>query len=267
MSPSRFTTPDPHYSARVTAPRLNIVRESFAERPGLDTAVSRALLLRAADGAIAETFRLHVPGRVLAFGKRDTLSSGYREAVSAARAEGYEAVERLAGGRAAVFHEASFAFSWAIPDDDPPLGITQRFEMISSLMTRALRRLGVDAEVGELPGEYCPGAYSVHGKAGIKLMGVGQRLTKRAAHIGGVVVVGESRLIREILTPVYAALDLTWDPGTAGAIQDVVPAVTLSETADAILAELAAIRSLNPATIDRETLELAKSLTDDHVAG
>jgi hypothetical protein len=143
-----------------------------------------------------------------------------------------------------------FAFSWSIADDDPRTGIHDRFRMLSDLVVRSFGRLGVSAQVGELPGEYCPGAFSVHAGP-IKLMGVGQRVAKRAAHIGGVIVVSGSRLIRSALIPVYDALGLAWEPGTAGAIQDVAPEVTLQATADAILAEA--------------TITLARRLAPEHI--
>jgi len=245
---------------------LRVIRDGYPDEPGLDTALSRALLLAASAGEIPETFRLNRPGRVVAFGKRDTISPQYPAAVAAARAGGYQAVERLAGGRAAVFHEGTLAFSWAIPDPAPRSGITTRFEMLSDLMVRAFSRLGIDAGVGELQGEYCPGSYSVHAGGTIKLMGVGQRLTRGAAHIGGVVVVSHSQALRDILIPVYAALDLDWDPATAGAIQDVVPGVTLQETADAILGELALSRNLLAGSFSPETLQKGRELVSDHVA-
>ncbi len=86
---------------------------------------------------------------------------------------GFAAVERLAGGRAAVFHEGTLAFAWAVPERTPRLGIRARFEELSSFVETALRSLGVDARVGEVPGEYCPGPYSVSARGERKLMGSG----------------------------------------------------------------------------------------------
>ena len=59
-------------------------------------------------------------------------------------------------------------------------------------MERALQRLGVDARVGEVPREYCPGDYCVNARGQTKLAGIGQRLIKGAWHIGGVIVVDEA---------------------------------------------------------------------------
>lgn len=244
---------------------LRLVREDFSATPALDTAVSRALLLRASDGDIPETFRLHVPGDVVAFGKRDTLEPGYPAAVKAARRRGFAPIERLAGGRAAVFTTGTLAFAWTVPDPDPRTGIYPRFRELAATMVAAFERLGVAAEIGELPGEYCPGEYSVHHGGSIKLMGVGQRLARRAAHVGGVVVVEGSDQVRRVLVDVYAALELPWDPATAGALQDVSSDITLETAADAIISELAHRRPLTEGRIEPATVSLAERLAPQHV--
>lgn len=243
---------------------LRLVRDEFSDKPALDTAVSRALLLRASDGEVAETFRLHTPGDVVAFGKRDTLEPGYVAAVMATRREGFAPIERLAGGRAAVFTTGTLAFAWTVPDPDPRTGIYPRFRELAAIMVAAFERLGVTAEIGELPGEYCPGDFSVHHDGAIKLMGVGQRLARNAAHVGGVVVVEGSDRVRNVLVDVYAALGLAWDPATAGSLRDVRPDITMERAADAIVAELASRRSLTPGAIDGETLALAERLAPQH---
>ena len=182
---------------------LRVIRDSIPDDPALDTAVSRALLERVAAGELPETLRLARPGPIVAFGKLDVVGPGYREAVAAARAGGFEAIERLAGGRAAVFHEGTLAFSHAIPDPDPRSGVRPRFDQIADRVARALRSLGVDARVGEVPGEYCPGSHSVSAGGRTKLMGVGQRLISGGAHVGGVIVAEGSDRVRDILVPVY----------------------------------------------------------------
>ena len=84
--------------------RVRVTREAFRERAALDTAVSRALLRQVASGTEPETLRLYTPADVVAFGPQDTRAEGYGKATAAARSAGFEAIERLAGGRAAVFH-------------------------------------------------------------------------------------------------------------------------------------------------------------------
>ena len=91
-----------------------------------------------------------------------------------------------------------------------------------------------------MPGEYCPGAWSVNARGRTKLAGIGQRMIAGGAHAGGVLVVTGSDLLREALEPVYAALELDWDPATTGSVEDEVPGVDLDDVERAILAELAA---------------------------
>ncbi len=245
--------------------KIALVRQAFVDPPGLDTAVSRAVLLRVAAGERGETLRLHVPGRVVAFGRRDVAAPGYRAAVEAAAAAGFQPVERLAGGRAAIFHEATLAFAWAVPDPEPPARTQARFAELAGTVAAALVALGIDARVGEVPGEYCPGEWSVNARGAVKLMGVGQRLARGAAHVGGVIVVGGAALVREALGPVYAALGLPWDPAAVGAVEDEAPGASLEAVAGALVAELARHHDLEPGPVDTATLALARRLQPEHV--
>jgi lipoate-protein ligase A len=200
---------------------------------------------------------------MVAFGRQDANSPGYADAVAAARAGGFEAVERLAGGRAAVFHEQTIAFAWAGRADDVWSGTHDRFARIAGIVERALRRLGVDARTGEIPREYCPGEYSINAGGRRKLVGIGQRLIRGTWHIGGVIVVAEAERVRDILVPVYEALGLDWDPGTAGSVADEVPGATWEDVADALRAELP---PHEPAGLDAGTLALAERLEPEHRA-
>jgi octanoyl-[GcvH]:protein N-octanoyltransferase len=251
---------------QVNAHNLRIIRQGFADRPAFGTAVSEAILTRVAAGELPATFRLHRPARELAFSKQDRAAPGFAAAVAAARAAGFEPVVRLAGGRAAAFHDGTLAFAWASPAERPTTGTHERFEWIAGLVARSLRRLGVDARVGEVPREYCPGAWSVNARGRTKLAGIGQRLIAGGAHAGGVIVVSGSKLLREALEPVYQALELDWDPETAGSVEDEAPGVDLGRVEEAILAELGSEFSLTEAVVDSETLAMAEQLEDGHLA-
>jgi lipoate-protein ligase A len=179
------------------------------------------------------------------------------------RREGFDAVLRLAGGRAAVFHEGTVALARAIPDSDPTSRTFARFDETSDVVASALRKLGVDARVGEVPGEYCPGDHSINARGRRKLAGIGQRIVAGAAHLGGVVVVTGAPRIRGVLNPVHAALDVEWDPATTGAIADEV-AVGWEDVFDAIQEEFATRFEVEEATIDPDTIALAEKLEPDH---
>ena len=244
---------------------IRLTTEAFLQRPALDTAVSRALLLNVADGKEPETLRLHRPSAIVAFGRQDGRAPGYAAAVQSARENGFEAVQRLVGGKAAVFHEDTLAFAWAIPDPQPKEGVKARFEEVAGIMEDSFRRLGVEARVGEIPGEYCPGAYSVNARGVKKLMGVGQRLVPSAAHVGGVVVVNGASRVRDVLLPVYRHLGFDWDPETAGSIADEVGVVTYHDVEQAIIDAFSARYDLEEAQLSGDTVELAGRLEPDHV--
>lgn len=246
---------------------LTLIRERHDTVPALDTAVSRQILEEVADGMRPDTFRLHQAPRVVAFGRQDVVASGYPAAVRAAAEHGFAPVERLAGGRAAVFHEGTLAFAMAQAVPDPRLGVTSRFEHVATLLQDALRLLGVDAHVGELPGEYCPGKFSIHAAGSIKIVGIGQRLIRGASHVGGVLVVRDSSAIRRVLTPVYAALDLSWDPKTAGAVEDVVPGTAIDDAAAAVVATLGRHYELVEGTVGETTVTGAQARLADHQPG
>ncbi len=244
---------------------ITLIREDHAYRPALDTAIARAMLLEVSDGSRGETLRVHRPAKLVAFGRQDVIADGYVRAVGAARRLGFAAIERLAGGRAAVFHPETISFSWTIPEPDPKTTITPRFEEIAAIVRDALEALGVDARIGEVPGEYCPGAYSVNAEGNRKLMGVGQRLTKKAAHVGGVLVVHDRPAVRDVLVPVYAALDLDWDPSTVGAVTDHAPGATFESTAEALIAAFSTRYRIEAGVVGEATLGRAAELESDHL--
>jgi octanoyl-[GcvH]:protein N-octanoyltransferase len=229
-------------------------------------AISRALMMRVAGGELADTLRISRPGASVAFGRRDVIGAGYPAAVAAARAEGYGAVERVVGGRASVFHDGTIHFGHSIRREDPRVEVTLRFEQTAALIARALRGLGIDAHVGEVEGEYCPGAHSVNARHETKLVGLGQRVIRRGAHVGGVAVVDGADRVRMVLTPVYEALDLDWRPETTGSLAEEEGAVTWEQARAAIEAEYSAAYGVEPADLDDATLALAQRLAPEHAS-
>ena len=248
-------------------PRLRLLEDSFADDPALDAAVSRALMFRVAAGELPETLRIAHPGTTVAFAKRDAVTDGYEEAVRAAREHGFEATLRLAGGRAAVFHDGTMEIGHAIPDEHPRDGIHDRFERTAGRLARALASMRVDARVGEVEGEYCPGRYSVNARAAVKLAGIGQRVVAGGSHTGVVLVVeGEDR-INAVLEPVYAALGLDWRPAASGSVRTENPSAGWDTVRDAIVTEYAREYDVVEDTVDDDTLELARGLTGEHRVG
>jgi octanoyl-[GcvH]:protein N-octanoyltransferase len=248
-------------------PRLRLLTASFSDDPALDAAVSRALMFRVAAGELPETLRIAHPGTTVAFAKRDAVAPGYEDAVRAAREHGFEATLRLAGGRAAVFHDGTMEIGHAVPDEEPREGIHDRFRHTADRLARALARLGVDARVGEVAGEYCPGRYSVNARGAAKLAGIGQRVVGGGSHTGVVLVVEGEERINAVLTPVYAALGLDWDPAVSGSVRSEAPDAGWDAIRDAIATEYARDYELVESSVDPETMELARTLVDEHRVG
>ena len=222
-------------------PELRLLRDSFADRPAFGTAVSEAILQARRRGR-ARPHAAPAPARAASSRSpsRTPSSPGFAAAVAAGRAAGFEPVLRLAGGRAAAFHEGTIALSMATPGRPGRRGHARSLRADRN-RDRQLRcaSLGVDARVGEVPGEYCPGAWSVNAGGSAKLVGIGQRLISGGAHVGGVIVVDGAEPLRDLLVPVYDALELEWDPATVGSVADEVGPTALDTVEDAILAELA----------------------------
>lgn len=223
---------------------LHFYQASFPQRPAYDAALGRALLRAVATGRAPESLRLHRPGDFVAFSGLDRASPGFAAAVAAARCAGFEAVLRLTGGRAAAAHGGALAFSWCVPSADPRRNIRARFACAAAAIAGALQSLGVDARVGAVPGEYCPGAFSVNAGGRIKLAGLAQRLSRGAAYLGGVIVVTGGSRIRRVLGPVYESLALPWNPESAGAAEDEAPGLTCMAVAQALRAALQRRRRL-----------------------
>lgn len=225
------------------------------------------MLRSVAAGGKGESLRLYEPDPALLFSSLDARRPGYPRAVELARAAGFEPVIRLAGGHAAVFLESSLAFAWASADPDPQLRIKPRFERLTGWFRAALEALGLDARVGEVAGEYCPGEYSINLAGRVKVFGVGQRVIRGGAHVGGVLTIGQTGILRDVLIPIYEALELDFDPETAGGLQDFDAALGPAEVVESLSAVLRAEGfEIEPASFDSELQRAADRLMPMHSA-
>ncbi len=241
---------DAREATRVGQRRITVICDPVPGSAALDTAASREILDEVARGERPETLRLWRPADALAFSVVDRTLPGFSDAVDAARSAGFEPFLRLAGGHAAVYAREILAFAWAIPAEDARVGVAARFDETAGVVAAALRTLGVEARIGEVPGEYCPGSHSVNARGRVKLMGVGQRVVRGAAYVGGAIVAAGSERLRGVLAPVYSALGLPFDPRALGSVEDERPGTAPEEVAEALLSELARRHDLVPEPLD-----------------
>lgn len=220
---------------------LAVVRQEESLGAAADLDFGIELLNRARRGLLGATLRLYRPRPTVAFGQRDAKLPGFQTASEACRDLGFEPLIRKAGGRAAAYHQGTLVVDHVEPHADAIAGAKSRFSFFGELLAGALRRVGVHAAVGEIPREYCPGEFSVHGldpdfpTHQIKLVGTAQRVVSGGWLFSSVIVVENSAPIREVLTASYAALGLDWDPATAGAANDLLPQLDVPMVQDAVL--------------------------------
>ncbi|KNC18934.1 lipoate--protein ligase [Arthrobacter sp. RIT-PI-e] len=225
------------------AAELALVLDPLSSDAATELGRGISLLHEVAAGDRPATLRLYRPSPTVAFGQRDARLAGFGAAGRAASARGFAPLVRRAGGRAAAYHPGCLVVDHLEPASDAVMGTRARFAAFGAFFADVLTGLGLDAAVGEVPGEYCPGEFTVHGRVGglpaVKLVGTAQRVVSGAWLFSSVLVVEGSPPLRAVLTEVYAALGLAWRPATAGSAEDLAPGLTVDDVQGALLAAYA----------------------------
>jgi octanoyl-[GcvH]:protein N-octanoyltransferase len=193
-----------------------------------------ALAALGAAGAVAR-LRVHRPRPTAAFSRVDSLAPGFPAAQEAARAHGFAPVVRPAGGRLAAYHRDALVLDLVAPHPEARRHIRERVSGAAAALALGLRELGVDARVGPVPGEYCPGDWSVNAGGTTKLVGTAQRLTRHGYLFSTVVLVADPEPVRAVLRDAYAALDFAWEPASVGCAADTAPGVTVDDVAEVLV--------------------------------
>ena len=71
--------------------------------------------------------------------------------------------------------------------------------------------------------------------------------------------------INEVLRPVYAALDVDFEPAATGALSDLIPDITMVAVVAAIVAELEALREISGATLSSTMVQHGRDMLGDHL--
>ena len=244
--------------------KIQLIKKSYTSTPTLETAISKTILDEASSKMIPEILRFFEPRNLVAFSPRDSKKNGFKNAVITTCQNSFDPVLRLSGGKAALFHSGTIGFAWTIPDDNPKANVCERFEEISLRIKDTFISMGIDAHIGEINGEYCPGRYSVNARRKSKIMGVGQRLAKYASHIGGVISITNSKLTQKILTKIYKDLDYEWIPTTAGSIEDEIGKITNSEIISILIEKFSEYYSFEETTLTKNVLEKAHNIENSY---
>ncbi|KHL14578.1 lipoate-protein ligase A [Mumia flava] len=236
--------------------------------PTVDIAVATALLRQASEGVIGPTVRISSPpGPVAAFGRTDLRRPGFGSAAAACRALGFAPVVRGAGGRLAMYTEQTLVIDHVSPDPDPGSGMRDRFRDYGMLLGDVLGRLGIDARVGPVPGEYCPGEYSLNARGTTKLVGTAQRIVRGAWLFSAIVVVGDGPALRAAMPVAHHRLDVPMRRRSIGSVLEEAPWLDQRHVLDALLEGYRSMTDVEVASLDSSTLNRAYDLADDHRIG
>lgn len=231
--------------------------------PGMGYAYQRIIFEQVAAGERPPTISITPSSRHVGVTRKDTLRQGFDRAVREAHEEGYPVLVRSSGGGVTAAGPGTFGFSIIRSSEDTHRGIRERYDEAASLVLRAFLRLGVDAvEVGEVRDEFCPGDHSIRVGSfehGMKVVGIAQRLTRRATSVGGIVLVwGEDELAR-VLERVYAALNLPFRSASVGSLRRIGSEAGVGEVIEALAAEARLRYGATPVPLDARTRELARA--------
>ena len=205
--------------------------------------------------------------------RRDTCREGFERAVRACREEGYPVLLRSAGGGATAAHYGTFGFSVIRPakGDESRRTIRDRYDGAAALVLGAFSRLGLRAvAVGEVRDEFCPGDHSIRvgsWEDGAKVVGIAQRLTRRATSVGGIVLVEGEGELAQVLERVYAAMRLPFRPQSVGSLRRAGSRAGVDGVIGAFAAEAALRYGAVHVPLDGPTLALARSSGRLHMVG
>ncbi len=201
--------------------------------------VTPALLLRAPHATWSQLVHIYVPqGPTVAFSGRDLRSPGIAAATEVARAAGFEPVVRSPGGRVVAYDGGAVVIDHLDRTTDIRHAGSATFAANAESHVRVLRDLGdVDARVGEVDGEYCPGEFSINVGGVAKVVGSAQRVTATGSLFSTVVQVVVSDRVRAVLTAVSDALGYDLRRSSIAGLADYVPGLTADEVATAFAAD------------------------------
>lgn len=196
----------------------------------------RLLHAVAASDDLDRVVRVYRPWPTVAMTRRERLLPGFEAACAAARARGFEPIVRPTGGRAVAYDPSCLVIDVVERERDGRGDSTSAFITVGERFVDGLVEVGVDARLGPVPDEYCPGDYSVNARGEVKLVGTAQRVVRGARLVSGSVPLGPVDALVDVLAAVNAALAFDWNPGTFGTVAVEAPDVP-AEVVEAALVE------------------------------
>lgn len=232
-----------------------------ADDPIVDLAMAEAMLRTVAEGSAEQLLRLYRPrGPMAVFGRRDARLPTFGMAAEVARGAGFQPAVRVTGGKAVAYTSNALVLDVvkrrAADGVDDPIA---RFQTYGAQLVAAFAAMGIEAQLGAVPGEYCPGAHSINVRGAAKLVGTSQRVVRGAWLFSALIVLDDRERVSQVLADIYAALGEPFDPASVGSVADEAPGLALEEVERIILAGVAE-RGAERRAIDPELLDRARAL-------
>ena len=230
----------------------------------------RTIFDQVAAGTRPATVSITPSTRHVGVTRRDTFRPGFEDAVRTADEMDYPVLVRSSGGGATAANRGTFGFSIIRPAEETEAGrtIRERYDEAAALVLGAFSRLGVRAEVGEVRDEFCPGDHSIrvgNERSGMKVVGIAQRITRRATSVGGIVLVeGEQELAR-VLERVYDAMRLPFRKESVGSLHRAGYEAGTQTAIEAFAAEAERAYGAVRVPVGERTLALAGSKGEQHL--
>lgn len=249
---------------------MNILTPHRFEDPAVAYGCQRVIFEQVASGWRPPTISITPSTRHVGVTRRDTFRPGFDAAVRASNKEGYPVLVRSAGGGATAAGPGTFGFSIIRPADghEARRNVRERYDEAAALVLGAFSRLGLRAEVGEVRDEFCPGDHSIRvggWRDGSKVVGIAQRITRRATSVGGIVLVFGEGELKRILERVYGAMMLPFRPEGVGSLRRAGLEAGVAEVIEAFAVEAGLRYGASRAVLDADTIEAARQLGNRHL--
>ena len=137
---------------------MEILVAGTLENPEDGFGLQQAVLEEVAAGGRAPTALLWSSSPYVGATRPETKLPGFGAAERSVEGLGFPVLVRNSGGGAVAANRGSLSFSLTFPVGDLRHGLYERYAGGVDLLAAALRRVGVEAEGGEVEGEFCPGA-------------------------------------------------------------------------------------------------------------
>jgi lipoate-protein ligase A len=199
----------------------------------------------------------------VAFSAFEQRLEGFDDAVSETLAFGFEPVVRPAGGRMVALDE-----DWVVIDIITPetyLAVAHRdvYEEFGGTFVSLLRKLGVDASMGAVSGEYCPGDYSINARGVAKLVGTAQRVRRGARLFSACIPFSISYNVATLFDRINSSLQLDWNPTTLAGVGDEVPGLKIEDLEQELINHFAprVDSQITLSDVYRDSSDLAEQLS------